>query len=136
MVHHFWTTFLLSFSFLVLLFGGYNCAQRTEFPTGKGALLDMNPGGGYVGISPPNSPVAGAPTPEADTTSSSSTGRGLSNLPPEPRDRCDRSEYRELEKRYGAPAFIVFNKGNLEEYRLDICRAPAGALQISTWKSS
>ena len=106
MERHIWTTFFLLFSFSILLFGGYNCAQRTVYPPS--------------GLPPQGGVPTFAPGTEASSVTSltSEVVEEDSNLPSRPEGGCNRSQYRNLEKTYGASAYIHLNKVQLREFLL------------------
>jgi len=95
MIRHFWTTFFISFAFITLFLGGYNCAQKQV-------------------ISSDTLPDVTIPQQNIEE----SVSRDTSSIPDTPTDTCPRSQYRTLKKRYGALAPLHFKKGNLEDYRL------------------
>ena len=109
MERHIWTTIFLLFSFTTLLFGGYNCAQRTIYPD-PNVGIDLTTH--FPPVAPPVDPIA------TDSTTDNTDDDVDNRLPQEPQGGCSRSQYRELEKTYGASAFIHLDKNQLREFLL------------------
>ena len=86
----------LSFSVIIILLGGYNCASQYEIPGhGDGPGQPHNPDN-------PTGPPNGDPPP-----------------PGTAEDGCDRTKYREFADRHGATsAYIVLDKSNFEDFNL------------------
>ena len=109
MIRHFWTTFFLCFSFLIITAGGYKCA-RPAVP--------------YIPVTPPV--ILGGGLNEGDgnideegSASTDGDNNYAGSLPPEPSDRCNRRVQRDLQDRFGGGvAFIKLNRANLEDYLL------------------
>ncbi len=91
-------TFLMLLSFTIIVMGGYNCAQKISYP--------------------PSVPIAVVPDNQlASEPADPYAGR----LPEKPLDnRCNRSQYSDLEKRYGASAFVRVDAGDFIDFRLGL----------------
>ena len=100
-------TLLLCFSFFIIVIGGYNCSVKVE--DGRGEISIVTGGtqieshnGGNVEEEEERFDVRG-------------------NLPDEPDDKCNRSDYRRLVEDFGASAFIdIQNTSSFRDYRLGI----------------
>lgn len=102
MARQFVIVFLLLFSSLVIVFGGYNCSQQVPSP------YPYPPGG------------EGPPLRGGDGRYPSDDGGrhgGPGSLPEEPDRKCNSEAYRNFRKRYGASAVLDFNYRNITDYR-------------------
>lgn len=108
------TGFFFLFAFFVIAISGYQCAtQVTQGPDegfsindqdrDRGVSGDNNRGDGYY---------------YDDDYLSDRGGGDDSRLPPEPKDNCPRSTYRDFEKKYGEMAIFKIDSGSIEDYRL------------------
>ena len=100
MARNFIGFFLVVFSALVILFGGYNCAQKIPIDAGRTEIpVDGNGG-------------------KKPTDGEKERERPKESLPEEETGDCNRKKYRELARKYGPYAFIDFHDRNLRDYRL------------------
>ena len=103
MARRFVIVFLLLFSSLVIIFGGYNCSQQIP--------LQHPPGGGNPFLGGGNTNGTGGSYYPGSSPGSSGS------LPQEPDGDCDRPLHRDYKEKYGAPALLKFNQNNIVDYR-------------------
>lgn len=114
MRRNFWITFFISFSFLVLLFGGYNCAQEVASPSNivLGPVVDTRPG---------VRPIAGIDEPPDEIYKDTSPShRGQTGRKRKPAAGChgDRGFIGLKDSYGGGLAPISFDQANMRDYRL------------------
>ncbi len=128
--------FLLSFAVLVL--GGYQCATQNIGAPGR-TTIPIQPGGengaygqgesGFYDPGPAHSPR------------SEDRPSRRNSLPDDPGDKCARSQYRDLSKRYGEISSFKFDISSLEDYRMGVrqnfdLRCPRMYLSMSRYAKS
>ncbi len=99
-------TFLMLFSFIIIMVGGYNCSQKiytdnVDNTEGFNRPIEENP--------------YGSGQPEEEEVDEESL------LPDKPLDNyCNREQYEDLRKEFGSSAFARFNAGSLSDYRFGV----------------
>jgi len=98
-------TFLMLFSMCIIIVGGYNCAQKIDYSVGDTGVSTV--------------PVDTSVSYEIEDSEEDTE----SLLPDKPLDnRCNRSQYNDLEETYGSSAFIVIDgyEDSWSDYRFGI----------------
>ena len=104
---------LFLFSFAIIVIGGYRCSTNVthDSPTGAHDLPIVENGEGPRLDDSPRYPDNYGPGRDPGD-------KGNVNLPPDPGNRCARSQYRQLAERYGESGVFKFDQSSLEDYRL------------------
>ena len=97
-------TFLILFSSVIIMLGGYNCAQKINYPSNQVVPIDA----------PASTIYPSEPLPYTGDYEDSL-------LPEEPSDSyCNRSQYDKLRKKHGSSSFVRFQSISLTDYRLGV----------------